>query len=162
MINSGSHGVGCGSRFCFLLFGCWRCLTFPHASACSIISAVGLSFRVRDGSGRFPRCCGHQQVFFCFVVWFVLCGILWSGRGFCCLCCWFWCISTSYLLTLQWLQFWPIDPVFFWAPLVKLYLKRGFPLRCFQRLSCPYVAIQLCHWRDNWWTRGTSVPVLSY
>ena len=46
--------------------------------------------------------------------------------------------------------------------LVKLYLKRGFPLRCFQRLSCPYVAIQLCHWRDNWWTRGTSVPVLSY
>jgi len=38
----------------------------------------------------------------------------------------------------------------------------GFALRCFQRLSCPNVATQPCHWRDNWCTRGSSVPVLSY
>ena len=38
----------------------------------------------------------------------------------------------------------------------------GFTLRCFQRLSVPYIAAQLCHWRDNWCTRGTSIPVLSY
>ena len=38
----------------------------------------------------------------------------------------------------------------------------GFPLRCFQRLSFPGVANQRCPWRDNWRTRGWSVPVLSY
>jgi len=38
----------------------------------------------------------------------------------------------------------------------------GFPLRCFQRLSRPYLATQRCRWRDNWYTRGTSTPVLSY
>ena len=42
------------------------------------------------------------------------------------------------------------------------YLKGGFTLRCFQRLSGPHVAAQLCHWRDNWCTRGASIPVLSY
>ena len=38
----------------------------------------------------------------------------------------------------------------------------GFPLRCFQRLSVPYIATRLCHWRDNRITRGTSNQVLSY
>ena len=38
----------------------------------------------------------------------------------------------------------------------------GFPLRCFQRLSRPYLATRLCRWRDNRSTRGTSTPVLSY
>ena len=38
----------------------------------------------------------------------------------------------------------------------------GFTLRCFQRLSVPYIVAQLCHWRDNWCARGTSIPVLSY
>ena len=42
------------------------------------------------------------------------------------------------------------------------YLEGGFTLRCFQRLSVPYLAAQPCHWRDNWCTRGTSIPVLSY
>ena len=42
------------------------------------------------------------------------------------------------------------------------YLKAGFTLRCFQRLSDPNIAAQLCHWRDNWCTRGSSIPVLSY
>ena len=38
----------------------------------------------------------------------------------------------------------------------------GFTLICFQRLSRPNVAIQLCRWHDNWCTRGSSIPVLSY
>ena len=42
------------------------------------------------------------------------------------------------------------------------YLGVGFPLRCFQRLSFPSIATQRCHWRDNWCTRGSSIPVLSY
>ena len=41
-------------------------------------------------------------------------------------------------------------------------LEAGFPLRCFQRLSLPNVANQPCSWRNNWHTRGSSVPVLSY
>jgi len=38
----------------------------------------------------------------------------------------------------------------------------GFPLRCFQRLSRPYIATLQCGWRHNRSTRGTSIPVLSY
>jgi hypothetical protein len=44
----------------------------------------------------------------------------------------------------------------------KSHLEAGFPLRCFQRLSDPNVATQLCSWRNNWFTRGSSIPVLSY
>ena len=44
----------------------------------------------------------------------------------------------------------------------KSYLRVGFTLRCFQRLSFPNLATQPCHWRDNWCTRGWSIPVLSY
>jgi len=45
---------------------------------------------------------------------------------------------------------------------VRSHLGRGFPLRCFQRLSCPHVATQQCRWHDNWNTSGASTPVLSY
>ena len=38
----------------------------------------------------------------------------------------------------------------------------GFPLRCIQRLSRPYIATLHCGWRHNSSTRGTSIPVLSY
>ena len=44
----------------------------------------------------------------------------------------------------------------------KTHLEVGFPLRCFQRLSIPYIATLHCHWRDNRYTRGRSIPVLSY
>jgi len=44
----------------------------------------------------------------------------------------------------------------------KSHLGAGFTLRCFQRLSVPHLAIQPCHWRDNWCTSGASIPVLSY
>ena len=42
------------------------------------------------------------------------------------------------------------------------HLGAGFALRCFQRLSFPNVATQLYPWRDNWYTIGSSTPVLSY
>src|SRR5436305_6697984 len=44
----------------------------------------------------------------------------------------------------------------------RSHLEASFPLRCFQRLSLPNVANQQCSWRNNWHTRGSSVPVLSY
>ena len=40
--------------------------------------------------------------------------------------------------------------------------KVGFPLRCIQRLSRPHLATQRCFWRNNWYTRGMFIPVLSY
>jgi hypothetical protein len=43
----------------------------------------------------------------------------------------------------------------------KVHLEAGFPLRCFQRLSLPNVAIQP-YLADNWHTSGSSIPVLSY
>ena len=44
----------------------------------------------------------------------------------------------------------------------KSSIQVGFPLRCFQRLSLPYLATQLCSWQNNWYTRGMSNSVLSY
>jgi hypothetical protein len=41
-------------------------------------------------------------------------------------------------------------------------LEAGFTLRCLQRLSLPHFATRLCRWRDNRFTRGASIPVLSY
>ena len=44
----------------------------------------------------------------------------------------------------------------------RSHLREGFTLICIQRLSRPDFATQLCHWRDNWITRGLFIPVLSY
>jgi len=56
----------------------------------------------------------------------------------------------------------PIDVVVFHGSQARPCFEGGFPLRCFQRLSRPYLATRLCHWRDNRSTRDTSIPVLSY
>ena len=71
-------------------------------------------------------------------------------------------ISTTRLRTSLPFHLWPIDVVVFHGPLKKSHLVVGFALICFQRLSLPNVATQQCHWRDNWCTRGSSNPVLSY
>ena len=75
-------------------------------------------------------------------------------------------ISTSQLNTLLCVHLWPIYDVVFIVPYSlmdgRTYLRGSFTLRCFQRLSRPYVATQLCRWHDNWCTRGMSIPVLSY
>ena len=71
-------------------------------------------------------------------------------------------ISTSKLNALLRLHIWPIDGVVFPGSQAKPGFEVSFPLRCFQRLSRPYLATRLCHWRDNRSTRDTFVPVLSY
>ena len=153
--------------------------TLPHSLPCSTIGAEGLSFRVRNGTGRFPlamtavtlwRCPGHEPAV---KNWFV--GARLSGTAQ-------WtrtrkCLGCGEVIGL-------LVPVSFtgrWSPLPhpaylpsglagslsdqgpwKPHLEAGFPLRCFQRLSLPNVANQPCSWRNNWHTRGSSVPVLSY
>ncbi len=42
----------------------------------------------------------------------------------------------------------------------KSHLEASFTLRCFQRLSRPYIATQRCSWRNNWYTSGMSTKVL--
>ena len=76
-------------------------------------------------------------------------------------------ISTRKLRASQLLHIGPINLVVYKGSLGRFscgrhHLEAGFTLRCFQRLSQPNLATQLCHWRDNWCTRGSSIPVLSY
>ena len=76
-------------------------------------------------------------------------------------------ISTSQLNTLLRLHLWPINLLvlkesYLVNPMGDLILKWASRLICFQRLSLPNVATQRCSWRNNWYTRGSSIPVLSY
>ena len=71
-------------------------------------------------------------------------------------------ISTGQLRVLPHVHTRPIDVVVFHGSSGRPRFEAGFPLRCFQRLSLPYIATRLCRWRDNRSTRGTSIPVLSY
>ena len=71
-------------------------------------------------------------------------------------------ISTGKLHTLRCFHTRPINVVVFHGSRGSTGFEVGFPLRCFQRLSRPYIATLLCRWRDNRSTRGTSIPVLSY
>ena len=71
-------------------------------------------------------------------------------------------ISTDKLSMSPCLHFRPINLVVFQGSSGRSYLKAGFPLRCFQRLSLPNVATLRCFWRNNRDTRGSSIPVLSY
>ena len=71
-------------------------------------------------------------------------------------------ISTGRLHALPHVHFRPINVVVYHGSSGIPGFQGGFPLRCFQRLSFPYLATRLCRWRDNRSTRGTSTPVLSY
>src|SRR5207302_7245159 len=74
-------------------------------------------------------------------------------------------VSTGQLRLLPVLHLRPIDLVVFQEPMSydgRPDLGGGFTLRCLQRLSGPYVATQRCSRRNNWHTRGMSLPVLSY
>ena len=158
--------------------GVRRCPTLPQGLPCSTIGAGRLSFRVRNGTGRFPLAMAAEtlsmfqfhnmkSLFSCgpdrtsgTTQWTRAlaeeCWVLSSHR----------LISTSQLHTLPCFHIWPINPVVWLGashPRVwKSHLEAGFPLRCFQRLSIPNVANQRCTWQYNWHTRGSSNPVLSY
>ncbi len=76
-------------------------------------------------------------------------------------------ISTARLNGLLRLHLPPIYPVVSWGPSESLRSGRprlgvGFPLRCFQWLSLPGIATLRCSRRNNRYTRGQSLPVLSY
>ncbi len=71
-------------------------------------------------------------------------------------------ISTGKLHALLRFHTRPINVVVFHGSQGRTRFEVGFPLRCFQRLSRPYVATLHCGWRHNSSTRGTSIPVLSY
>ena len=75
-------------------------------------------------------------------------------------------ISTGQLNASLRLHLQPIDLVVYQGPLAlaggRSYLGACFLLICFQQLSRPNVATQRCPWRDNWYTRGSSIQVLSY
>ena len=71
-------------------------------------------------------------------------------------------ISTGKLHTSLCFHTRPINVVVFHGSRGSTRFEVGFPLRCLQRLSVPYVATLHCGWRHNRSTRGTFTPVLSY
>ena len=71
-------------------------------------------------------------------------------------------ISTGKLNASPRLHTRPINVVVFHGSRGRNGFEVGFPLRCIQRLSRPYIATLHCGWRHNSSTRGTSIPVLSY
>ena len=76
-------------------------------------------------------------------------------------------ISTGKLHALLRFNLQPINQVVFLGPSFPFWVGRShlracFPLICIQRLSQPNFATQPCPWQDNWNTRGSSIPVLSY
>ena len=148
-----------------------------HVLRRSTIGATALNGRVRDGIGCFARAMttkprknpslrysrrgGLQHHVFqvCFVLLTILHGLClaFSGSNQA-----YRAISTSQLNALPHLHLWPIDVVVFHGPQGRPCFEGGFPLRCLQRLSRPYIATLPCGWRHNSSTRGTSIPVLSY
>ena len=76
-------------------------------------------------------------------------------------------ISTGKLHALLRFNILPINQVVYLGPSLPLrvgrsHLVEGFTLICFQRFSLPDVATRRYRWRDNRYTRGPSIPVLSY
>ena len=71
-------------------------------------------------------------------------------------------ISTGKLHALLRFHTRPIDVVVFHGSQGSTRFEAGFPLRCIQRLSVPYIATLHCGWRHNRSTRGMFIPVLSY
>ncbi len=143
--------------------------TLPHTCARSTIGAGGLNCRVRNGNGCFPpatvtgklenlkeRAYGSKSNRIGLeAMGFAVeeSGIIGQAER---------PISTGKLNALQRLHLLPINLVIFQGSSGRPHLGGGFPLRCFQRLSFPNIATQRCRWRDNWCTRGSSIPVLSY
>ena len=141
--------------------------TLPRSHPRSTIGASGLSFRVRNGTGRFPCAMAAETLLRCepfptasrephseretaSLVCSQVLGLLVPVSSTC------YHVSTSGLSTQS------STGGLTRLPCGRPHLEAGFPLRCFQRLSFPNVANQPCSWRNNWHTRGSSVPVLSY
>ena len=171
----------------YVVFKCWRCLTLPQPHDCSTISAVKLSYRDRNGTGRtldakttntnpfnnnhpYRVCCVKHCTTNTNTILFSIFAANTCSQHNQSLCRphtlnVVFCVGVLVPVTSNTSpcsQPWPINPIIYREPQQKPHLKTGFPLRCFQRLSLPHVANQPCHWRDNWHTRGSSTQVLSY
>ena len=139
--------------------------TLPPRLQGSTIGAERLSFRVRNGTGRFPFAMAAGTLWRCGPAPDRISGTAQWTQQMC------WSsprpISTGQLHLFPGFHIRPINPVVWLGalpgqPCGRPHLEASFPLRCFQRLSLPNVANQPCSWRNNWHTRGSSVPVLSY
>ena len=128
-----------------------------HMTLCSIIGDGELNFRVRNGVGCTLSSMATKEILSKYNYT--------GGRSFsrkqdar--------AISTGQLHTSRYFHLQPINEVVDLGPSGlasgRTYLKAGFPLRCFQRLSLPHIATLLCRWHDNRSTSGVSIPVLSY
>jgi hypothetical protein len=76
-------------------------------------------------------------------------------------------ISTAWLNALQHVHLPPINQVVYLGPypidsVGTLIFGRASRLDAFSGYPCRTSATQRCPWRDNWYTGGPSVPVLSY
>src|SRR6202021_412697 len=69
-------------------------------------------------------------------------------------------ISTGKLNASPRLHTRPINVMVYHGSQGRTRFEVGFPLRCFQRLSRPYIVTQHCGWRHNCSTRGTAIPGL--
>ena len=128
-----------------------------HMTLCSIIGDGELNYRVRNGVGCTLSSMATKEILSNIITR--------DGRNFsrkqdar--------AISTGQLHASRRFHLQPIDEVVYLGPSGlasgRTYLKAGFPLRCFQRLSLPHIATLLCRWHDNRSTSGVSIPVLSY
>ena len=141
---------------------------FPGRLQPSIVGRSELNFRVRDGNGWTLALISTNYSFYLHPENRTMYDLRWEKAD----CLQNFCrsspraISTGQLHTLLHFHLRPINQIVFLGPYSikdeRSYLRESFTLRCFQRLSRPYLATQLCPWQNNWCTRGTSIPVLSY
>ena len=126
--------------------------TLPLGCPSSTIGTRGLNFRVRNGNGCFPSVmiAGILMLFCLNKLYGQVSRAISTGQ-----------LNASLRLHTQ-----PIKLVVYECPSAlaggRSNLEASFPLRCFQRLSLPNAATQRCPGRDNWYTGGSSAPVLSY
>ena len=141
--------------------------------SCSTMGAEVFHGRVRDGIGcvNLAMTTGPPGRILYAGEWVCLCVCARLGaacgallRGRCIGLGWefYRAISNARLRALPHFHLRPIDVLVWHGPRGRPRLEGGFLLRCLQQLSRPHLATQLCHWRDNWCTRGASIPVLSY
>ncbi len=157
-----------------------------HGLCRSTIGAGGLNFRVRNGNGWDPSAMVTRQ--FDFSNWWPT-PVSAGCRGWEEL--WLSCpgsrllsyllkgivreygqasrkISTGRLNTLPHLDRQPIDQIFSLVPSVSLLemgcliLRKASHLDAFSGYPVRTWLPSTCRWHDNWYTRGTSTPVLSY
>ena len=130
--------------FCAFLVHCFRSLCFPCALFCAFLALSvrscctdkpGRNVLNRDKNTRQKNSARRESL------WAISTARL--CHHWLCTCG----LSTSWSAT-----------ALVWRP----HLEGGFALRCFQRLSRPYLATRRCPWRDNRHTRGMSNAVLSY